>query len=486
MVDSVKVTSHNSYGSRVKNSFSKILTGFWCVVAAIFLLYRNEKNYAETKDAYNEASKLVQEWNAEHIDSSLDWTLIHTSWKAVSSDSELSDPLFWITTNDLKLYRNIEIYQRVEDERETCTDNYWWSEDCETTYTYSKKWTDEKIDSSDFYQEEWHENTSPYNYESENWEKWNITLWEFTLTSSFTNQLSSEKEISLNNQTITISSFEDNRWWVKVEESNVSQEEKSEEKEVIACTEEEKLAQQCNLNLDYVCGIDNVTYDNSCFACVKVWSYTEWTCEEKDQTTSENQTSESKKTDKIYEYHVYNNYIYVWEKPNEPEIWDMKITFTSVPEDNVSIIWKQSWKELMWYRTKNWKSVALLSYGTVSAEDMIAEAQENNKTMAWIIRLLGFILMYIWFATMLWFIETLAKILPPLASLVWIWTGIIAFALTLIVWWLTVAISWLLINPIISVCLLVLVVWWILLLKNLKKTKTSESTIHQHTEEKTE
>jgi hypothetical protein len=73
MADSVSVTSHHSYGSRVGNSLKAILWGIILVWVSIRLLAWNEKNYVEQKAALKEWASIVQEATNDQIDSTLEW-----------------------------------------------------------------------------------------------------------------------------------------------------------------------------------------------------------------------------------------------------------------------------------------------------------------------------------------------------------------------------------------------------------------------------
>ena len=163
--------------------------------------------------------------------------------------------------------------------------------------------------------------------------------------------------------------------------------------------------------------------------------------------------------------------IYIWLDPSKPAVWDLKITFSSVKPSTVSVVWKQMGSELTSYKVSNWRNINLLSQGNVSAEDMFIEAQKENKMMTWIIRLIGLVLMYCGFAMLFKFIETIAKVLPFLANIIWVWTGIIALWLTLIVWFITIWISWLIVRPIVWICCLIVAAGWIFLLIKSKKNK---------------
>ena len=204
MADSVSVTSHHSYGSRVGNSFKAILWGIILVWISIRLLWWNENNYVEQKAALKEWASIVQEATSNQIDSTLEWSEIHVSWETASTAETLKDTTFWVTTDNLKLKRTVEMYQWYEDEHEECHDNYWWSEDCTTTYTYDTKWSDDHISSDNFYSRNGHENPSSWEYESNERIKEPITLWAYTLSPVFVNQLTDYKTINLSEQDIII------------------------------------------------------------------------------------------------------------------------------------------------------------------------------------------------------------------------------------------------------------------------------------------
>ena len=420
MVDKVTVSSHHSYGSRVGNSFKAILWGIILVIVSIRLLAWNEKNYVETKAALKEWAEIVQEANIDQINPDLEWQEIHISGETASNAEALKDNIFWIVTDNLKLKRTVEMYQWYEEEHEECHDNYWWSEDCETTYTYDKKWSDDHISSNSFYQTANHENPSTWDYESDERVKEPITLWAYTLANVFVNQLTDYKTINLSEQNINI----------------------PDKYQVIA---------------------GQTTQSN-------------WTVEDNNNSylygDSETTTTTSASNER---FHINGDVIYIWLDPSKPAVWDLKITFSSINPSTVSVVWKQMGSDLTSYKVSNWRNINLLSQGNVSAEDMFIEAQKENKMMTWIIRIIWLILMYCGFASMFKFIETLAKVIPFLANIIWVWTGIIALWLTLIVWFLTIWIAWLAVRPVIWICCLVVAAAWIFLLVKSKKDK-KEST----------
>lgn len=422
MADSVSVSSHHSYGSRVGDSLKAILWWIILVILSIVLLVWNENNYVEEKKALQEWAAIVQEAIADQINSDLESKEIHVSGQTASEDATLKDDTFWISTDDLKLKRTVEMYQWYEEEHESCTDNYWWSEDCTTTYTYDKKWSDDAISSSNFYQTSNHENPSTWAYESKSREKSPITLWAYTLTNVFIDQLTDYKVINLAEQEIIIP-----------EQYKLIADQKAQTSETTSVEDN---------NNSYLYGDSNTTTNT---------------------TTASNE-----------KFHINGDQIYIWLNPSEPAIWDLRISFSSVKPWVVSIVWKQMGSELTSYTTSNWRSIALLDQGNVSAADMFQAAQDANKMITWILRIFWLFLMYAGFSMMLKFIETIAKVLPFLANIIGVWTWITALWLTLVVWFVTIGIAWLAVRPVIGICCLVVAAGWIFLLVRSKKNKKEE------------
>ena len=450
MADSVTVTSHHSYGSRVGNSLKAILLGIILVWISIRLLAWNENNFVKQKAALKEWASLVNETTAEQINSELEWKEVHLYGETASIAEALQDSTFWVVTNDLKLKRTVEMYQWHEDSREECHDNYGWSEDCETTYTYDKKRSSEQIDSSNFHSSDGHGNPSNREFKSAQREKSPITLWAYTLTPVFINQLTNYQTINLNEQNIKIPENHQNN------SDTITQE----------ITTDNAIE---NNNDSYLYGDSENEEDIN-----------------NEENNNEKNSINTTSTISNENFHIYDNYIYVWKNPNEPAIWDLKISFSSVKPWTISIVWKQVGNELTSYTVSNWRSISLLEQWNVTAEDMFLHAQQANKNMTRIFRLLWLFLMYCGFAAMLNFIETLAKVIPFLSKIIWVWTGIIALWLTIIVWFLTIWIAWLAVRPIIWICCIIVAACGVFLLKKSKKTDKETIVKQENIEEKPE
>lgn len=149
-------------------------------------------------------------------------------------------------------------------------------------------------------------------------------------------------------------------------------------------------------------------------------------------------------------YQVMRDHIYLGDNPNEPQVGDMRISFSFVPATQASIIAKQQGDTLVSYQTKVGKPLLLMKAGDESAEVMFANAQSANNTMAWILRLVGFLLMFGGLRTILAPLSVLGDVVPFIGDLIGVGTGLIAFLIALPLTLLTIAIAWVFYRPLLA------------------------------------
>ena len=89
---------------------------------------------------------------------------------------------------------------------------------------------------------------------------------------------------------------------------------------------------------------------------------------------------------------------------------------------------------------------------------MIATAKSQNKMLAWALRILGILLLYMGFKSIFGILDTLAKVLPFLSSIVSLGTGLVAGILALALGLIIIAIAWIWYRPLLGILLLAAVV----------------------------
>ena len=168
---------------------------------------------------------------------------------------------------------------------------------------------------------------------------------------------------------------------------------------------------------------------------------------------------------------------YMGEAPGNPRVGDMKITFASVKPLEVSVVSQQKGESFVPFKSSNGNSVELLQTGTYSAEEMFQKAQDDNKMLTWILRVVGFFLMMIGLNMIFKLASVVADVIPILGNIVGAGTGIIAFLLAACLSLVTIAIAWVFYRPILGVALLAVAVALIVVIS--MKLKGNKEAVNQ-------
>ena len=138
----------------------------------------------------------------------------------------------------------------------------------------------------------------------------------------------------------------------------------------------------------------------------------------------------------------------------QPRVGDMRVNFTVVLPHDISIVAKQRGDTFVGYLAKSKKKVDLLNDGVRDMAEMFESARSANTVMTWLVRIGGFLLMFIGLGMVLKPISVLADVLPILGDIVEIGTGIVAFAFALVCSLVTIAVAWIFYRPLLAVVLL--------------------------------
>lgn len=147
--------------------------------------------------------------------------------------------------------------------------------------------------------------------------------------------------------------------------------------------------------------------------------------------------------------------IYLGADPAQPQVGDVRINFSVVEPGPVSIVAAQNGDTFADYQTKAGGTIAMIVPGNVPAQQMFEDAIAGNTMVTWLIRLGGFILIWIGFGLLFAPLSVLADIVPLFGNLVGAATGLIAFLLALAVALTVIAIAWLVFRPLLGAALLV-------------------------------
>jgi len=171
--------------------------------------------------------------------------------------------------------------------------------------------------------------------------------------------------------------------------------------------------------------------------------------------------------------HLSGNMVYYGETPSSPQIGDVRVTLTKVLPADISIIGKVVGSTFEQYIAANGKSFAQLSMGTVSAENMFADAHSENNILTWVLRIIGVFLVIGGLKSMFSILPALFKVLPFLGNIVQAGVGLVCsvggFVWSLII----ISLSWLFYRPLIGIPLLLIAIAGIWYLKKRAESRVA-------------
>ncbi len=155
---------------------------------------------------------------------------------------------------------------------------------------------------------------------------------------------------------------------------------------------------------------------------------------------------------------LHSGGFYLGANPASPQIGDIRINFRSVPPAEVSVVAQQLGDRLAPYSTKAGRDIELLESGVQAAAQMFAAAMSRNKVMTWVLRLVGFLMMFFGLTVIFKPLVVVADVLPMLGNLLSVGLGLFCGAVAFILSLLTIAIAWIAYRPLLGGGLLVLAV----------------------------
>jgi len=367
MPDQVTVTTNTSWFSRMGSAFAGVVVGLILIVACVAGLAWNEGNAVKVARGLTEGAGTVMEAETSPVLPANDAKLVHVSG-SVAVTEPLADPAFGVTATGVKLARKVEMYQWQQESKSETRTRLGGGEETVTTYTYSKMWSPEAIDSSGFQSVAGHENPQMTIEAYEVYAR-DATLGDFRLEENVLSQMGGAQQLPLPPATLE--------------------------------TIEAAAGQGRTLSLS-------------------------------------------------------QNRIYIGENAASPTIGDTRVSYDLTPAAETSVVARQNGDGFLPYRPRNGAEFLLVAEGDVPAADMFQTAQDTNTLVAWVIRVLGMVLLMVGFGLILAPFGVLADVLPLAGTIVRMGTGLIGFVLGMIVGTVTIALAWLAFRPLTTAIILVI------------------------------
>ncbi|PID74122.1 MAG: hypothetical protein CSB33_00155 [Desulfobacterales bacterium] len=166
--------------------------------------------------------------------------------------------------------------------------------------------------------------------------------------------------------------------------------------------------------------------------------------------------------------------IFIGKDPKNLKIGDIRIRYEKVAPGPVTIIAAQKGKSFVPYQMKQGE-IKEFRTGSMTADQVLGEARKSNAAMGWVLRLAGFLAMFIGLAMMFKPISVVLDVIPFLGNLAGKGATLISFLLAAGFALFTIAIAWFFYRPLLSIGLIVLGVGLVFGVKFLKEKQGAKT-----------
>ncbi|HJN77707.1 MAG TPA: TMEM43 family protein [Myxococcota bacterium] len=152
---------------------------------------------------------------------------------------------------------------------------------------------------------------------------------------------------------------------------------------------------------------------------------------------------------------AHNGMLYIGPDPATPTIGDTRIEYEAVPEGPVSLVGRQTSSTMEAYQTEAGDKLLLVRSGVMSAEAMFQAAHDDNVLLTWILRFVGFLMMFVGLGLLFGPVKVIADRVPFFGPAISGGVGLFAFLLAAFLSLFTIAVSWIVARPLVGVLLLI-------------------------------
>lgn len=167
---------------------------------------------------------------------------------------------------------------------------------------------------------------------------------------------------------------------------------------------------------------------------------------------------------------------YFGRNPADPQIGDQKISFKLVKPTDISVVAQQTGNTFQPFKAE-YTSHDMLDIGVLTADQMFTSAKESNTMFAWILRLVGFLMMTFGITMVFRPLTVTAGVIPFLGDMLGFGIGIFAAVVSAALSLLTIAIGWIVYRPLLGIPLLLVSVGLIVGLKVLASKKKAQTAV---------
>ncbi|MCB1097382.1 MAG: TMEM43 family protein [Verrucomicrobiae bacterium] len=190
-------TVQTGFGGRIGRAFFGIIIGLILAIAAGALLFWNEGRTVKRHRDLQAGAEQVITIESTAVVPGNEGKLVHMIGET-ATDTPLADAEFGIEEQAVKLIRDAEMFQWVEDKK-TRTEGSGSSKRKVTEYHYEKKWESRVIDSAHFKEQSGHQNPRTMKYQSQQQVAQKVMLDAFRLPDFLVSKINKSEPVAMPN-----------------------------------------------------------------------------------------------------------------------------------------------------------------------------------------------------------------------------------------------------------------------------------------------
>jgi hypothetical protein len=158
-------------------------------------------------------------------------------------------------------------------------------------------------------------------------------------------------------------------------------------------------------------------------------------------------------------------------EPDKPRVGDLRIRFSVVRPQVVSLVAAQSGSSFAPYQTRAGDQLMMLTAGTESASAMFRTEAVANTILTWILRAVGFFFVFLGVVLVFRPIVVLGSVVPLVGSLLGAGLWVFSFGFAAVLSLATIATAWVFYRPLFAAALVVAIAGLLLWLKRRSATR---------------
>ncbi len=163
---------------------------------------------------------------------------------------------------------------------------------------------------------------------------------------------------------------------------------------------------------------------------------------------------------------------YLGRDPSSPDVGDLRVNFRVLRSGPVSVVARQVGQSFEPYRAEAGGSVFLLEEAMASADAMFESTQRSNTLVTWVVRVLGFFMMFLGLGLVFKPIAVFGDVVPIVGTLLGAGVSLFSSLVAAFFSFVTIAIAWIVYRPLLGIVLLGLAVLAIVLLAKASRGKS--------------